>query len=98
MPPPAFPNSLASPSAVAHIMTQKFVEGVPLYGQEQSFSRLGFSLSRQTMANWMLVGADWLKPIYTRMKCHLLKRDIAHADETTLQVLQEAGRSAQSTS
>ena len=98
MPAPAFPGSLASPSAVAHIMIQKFVEGVPLYRQEQSFSRLGFSLSRQTMANWMLVGADWFKPIYTRMKWHLLKRDIAHADETTLQVLQEAGRSAQSTS
>jgi transposase len=97
MPAPAFPNSLASP-AVAHIMVQKFVEGVPLYRQEQSFGRLGFSLSRQTMANWMLVGADWLKPVYARMKFHLLKRDIAHADETTLQVLQEAGRSAQSTS
>jgi transposase len=98
MPTPAFPNSLASPSAVAHIMVQKFVEGSPLYRQEQSFARLGFSLSRQTMANWMLVGADWLKPVYARMKFHLLKRDIAHADETTLQVLQEAGRSAQSTS
>jgi transposase len=98
MPTPAFPNSLASPSAVAHIMVAKFVEGVPLYRQEQSFARLGFSLSRQTMANWMLVGADWLKPVYARMKWHLLQGDIAHADETTLQVLQEAGRAAQSTS
>ena len=98
MPTPAFPNSLASPSAVAHIMVQKFVEGSPLYRQEQSFARLGFSLSRQTMANWMLVGADWLQPVYARMKVHLLKRDTAHADETTLQVLQEAGRAAQSTS
>jgi transposase len=98
MPTPAFPNSLASPSAVAYIMVQKFVEGSPLYRQEAAFSRLGFSLSRQTMANWMLTGADWLKPIYARMKVHLLKRDTAHADETTLQVLKEAGRSAQSTS
>jgi hypothetical protein len=79
-------------------MCQKFVEGSPLYRQEHSFARLGFSLSRQTMANWMLVGADWLKPLYARMKWHLLKRDIAHADETTLQVLKEAGRAAQSTS
>ena len=98
MPTTAFPNSLASPSAVAHIMVQKFVEGSPLYRQEHSFARLGFSLSRQTMANWMLLGADWLQPVYARMKFHLLKRDIAHADETTLQVLQEAGRAAQSTS
>jgi transposase len=98
MPTPAFPNSLASASAVAHIMVQKFVEGSPLYRQEQTFARLGFSLSRQTMANWMLVGADWLKTIYARMKFHLLKRDIAHADETTLQVLHEAGRAAHSTS
>src|SRR5271165_6469512 len=50
------------------------------------------------MANWMLVGADWLKPLYARLKVHLLKRDIAHADETTLQVLKEAGRTPQSTS
>lgn len=84
MPTTAFPNSLASPSTVAHIMTQKFVEGSPLYRLEQSFAGLGFSLSRQTLANWMLVGADWLQKLTDRMKAHLLKRDIAHADETTL--------------
>lgn len=98
MPLSAFPNSLASPTAVAHIMTQKFVEGSPLYRQEQSLARLGFQLSRQSMANWMLTGADWLHPIYARMQVLLLGRDIAHADETTLQVLKEAGRSAQSQS
>jgi transposase len=94
----AFPNSLASPSAVAHIMTQKFVEGSPLYRQEQSLARLGFQLSRQSMANWMLTGADWLHHIYARMAFHLKKRDILHADETTLQVLKEPDRSAQSQS
>jgi transposase len=98
MPTPAFPNSLASPSAVAHIMSQKFVEGSPLYRQEQSLARLGFELSRQTMANWMLAGADWLQRIYDRMHTLLLERDILHADETTVQVLKEAGRSAQSQS
>ena len=44
------PEQLASPSAVAFIMSQKFVEGLLLYRQEQSFARL-VTLSRQTLAN-----------------------------------------------
>ena len=95
MPTSAFPNSLASPSAVAHIVCQKFVEGSPLYRQQAALQRLGFDLSRQTMANWMLVGAGWLDKLYVRMKVHLRKRAILHADETTLQVLKEEGRAAQ---
>lgn len=98
MPTTAFPNSLASPSAVAHILCQKFVEGSPLYRQQAALHRLGFELSRQTMANWMLAGAGWLEPLFVRMVIHLKQRDIAHADETTLQVLNEEGRAAQSTS
>ena len=98
MPRPAFPNSLASPSAVAYIMNGKFVESLPLYRQEQIFARLGVELSRQTLANWMIRGADYLKIIYDRLKVHLLERDILHADETTLQVLHEEGRPAQTKS
>ena len=91
----AFPHSLASPSAVAHIITQKFVEGLPLYRQEQSLKRIGVGISRQTMANWVIVGADWLKQIYHRLKARLLTLDVLHADETTVQVLKEPGRKAQ---
>src|SRR5579859_1005047 len=98
MPTTAFPNSLASPSAVAHIMCQKFVEASPLYRQEAALQRMGFQLSRQTMANWMLAGAHWLDKIFERLHFHLLARKILHADETTLQVLKEAGRAAQTQS
>lgn len=98
MPEPAFWGSLASPSAVASIMTGKFVEGSPLYRQEQSFRRQGLLLSRQNMANWMIRGADWLEHLYRRMRSHLLSGDILHADETTLQVLKEPGRKPQTDS
>jgi transposase len=91
-PAPAFPNSVASPSAVAHIMTEKFVMGSPLYRQEQQLERNGIDLSRQTMANWMIRGAGWLETIYDRMRRMLLAGDIIHADESTLQVLKELGR------
>ena len=99
MPHPVLPGSIASPTAIAHIMNQKYVLGLPLYRQEQEFKRLGLHLSRQTMANWMLKGADrWLQPLYDRMQEKLLKHNILHADETTLQVLREPGRSAESKS
>lgn len=99
MPAPVLPGSLVSPSAMAYIMTQKYVDGLPLYRQEQQLSRLGIELSRQTLANWMLQGSDrWLRLLYERMHEHLVKQDILHADETTLQVLREPGRSAESTS
>lgn len=80
-------------------MSQKYVEGLPLYRQEQQLSRLGIDLSRQTMANWMIQGANrWLQPLYDKMHEHLLKQDVLYADETTLQVLKEPGCSAGSQS
>lgn len=48
------PGSFATPEAVAHIMTQKFVMGGPIYRQEQELNRRGIRLSRQTMSNWVL--------------------------------------------
>jgi transposase len=99
MPKPTIPKSIASSSAIAYVMSEKFVKGVPLYRQEQEWQRLGVEISRQTMANWMIQSSDrWLKPIYERMKEHLLEKEILHADETTLQVLKEPYRNADSTS
>jgi transposase len=99
MPAPVYPGSLASPSSMAYVMSQKYVEGMPLYRQEKQFERLGFTLSRQTMANWMIYGANqWLQPVYDRMKEQLLQKEVLHADETTVQVLHEPDRKPTSTS
>jgi transposase/uncharacterized coiled-coil protein SlyX len=99
MPEPVLKGSLASPSSMAYIMSQKYVDGMPLYRQEQQLARLGIELSRQTLANWMLHGSNrWLTHLYDRMHHHLLKQDILHADETKLQVLREPGRAAETNS
>lgn len=93
------PGSFATPEAIAHIMVQKFVMGSPLYRQEQELNRRGIELSRQTMSNWLLrATADYLSPIYDRLHTELLKREVLHADETTLQVLREPDRPPQSDS
>ena len=95
MPAPALPGSIASSSAIAHVMVQKFMFGLPLYRQEQQWKLLGIEISRQTMANWVIQAATrWLALIFNRMHELLLERDIVHADESTLQVLHEPGRAA----
>jgi transposase len=99
MPNPVIKGSFASPEAVAHIITQKFVSGVPLYRQEQEFIRNGITLSRQTMSNWLLrCTEDWLEPIYKRLHEELVGQEVLFADETTLQVLHEPDKTAQSKS
>ena len=93
------PGSFATPEAIAHIMTQKFVMGSPLYRQEQELNRKGIHLSRQTMSNWILKATeDYLVPVYEQMHKELLTRDVLHADETTLQVLHEPEKRPQSDS
>jgi transposase len=96
---PVIKGGFASPEAVAHIATQKFVMAVPLYRQEQEWNRQGINLSRQTMCNWLIIATFlWLEPIYDALKEILCLRKVLHADETTLQVLQETGKPAQSKS
>ena len=96
---PVIKGSFASPEAIAHIMVQKFVMGTPLYRQEQDWNRQGIMLSRQTMSNWLIKATeDWLEPVYDALKELLLLRGVLHADETTLQVLKEPGKAAQSKS
>ncbi len=88
----AIPGSMASPSLLAYVIDQKYTLGLPLYRQEQQFSRLGINLSRQTLANWMIKSADIFKVLYDRMHQLLVQKNVLMADETTVQVLHEPGK------
>ena len=73
--------------------------GSPLYRQEQELNRQGVPLKRQTMSNWLIWTANYLlTPVYNQLHKELLTRAVLHADETTLQVLREPGKTPQSKS
>ena len=92
-------HSLASPSSVANVMYQKYVNSVPLYRQEKEWERMGLSLSRATMANWVIrCSQDYLMPVVAHLQKKLLERDIIHCDETPVQVLKEEGKKPQTKS
>lgn len=93
IPAPVIPHSYASAESVAHVIKEKYVNGVPLYRQEAEWKRMGLELSRATMANWIIISArEYLMPITGRMHELLLKEKYAHCDETEVQVLNEPGK------
>ncbi|KPU43151.1 transposase IS66 family protein [Oxobacter pfennigii] len=92
-------HSLASPSSVAYVMYQKYVNSMPLYRQEKDWESHGIALSRGTMANWIIrCSEDYLYPVIRYLREKLLKRDIIHSDESPLQVLKEEGKKPQTKS
>ena len=92
------PKSFATPSLLAAIVTSKFVDGLPLYRLARIFQRDSISLSRQTMSDWMLKLSTATVPLINVLQDHILGYDVAFADETTIQVLKEPGKKAQTKS
>lgn len=98
-PVPVIKRSLASASTVAHVIYQKYVNGIPLYRQEKDWANQGVVLSRATLANWIIRSSiDWLLPLWEAMKVHLLRQSVICADETVIQVLKEEGKKPSSES
>ena len=92
------PKSNASPGLLAHIAVAKYQDALPLYRMETIFKRLGIHLPRNTQAHWMIKGTQLLQPIYNLLNDQLLSSGYIHMDETTVQVLNEPGKSAESKS
>ena len=83
------PKSIATPNLLAQIIIQKYQFALPLYRQEQLFKQLDITLSRKTLANWMIRCADVCKPIVKHLKDTLLDQSVIHADETPLKVIND---------
>lgn len=98
---PASPlsHTFATPSLMAHVMSQKFALGIPLYRQEQDFFQMGLVLPRSVMAHWIIrCSGEWFEPVYWRMLQKLRELEILHMDETRIQCNKEPSRKASSQS
>ena len=90
-------NSIVTPSLGAAILNGKYVNALPLNRISQEFDRNGLTISRQTMANWIISFSRYFRPVWERMKYHLLLMPVTQADETPTQVVND-GRPPGSTS
>ena len=96
--PSIIPKGMAAPGLLAAIAVSKFADGLPLYRQEEIFSRQDIELSRTTMARWMIKVAEALRPIWNVLSDRLIENFYVSCDETRTQVLKEKGRRAESKS
>lgn len=87
---------MASTQLLAYIITAKYADSLPLYRLEHILKRYGGSISRTTMANWIIRLEDVFRPLLNLLHEHQLSGDYLQADESRIQVLKETGKSAQS--
>jgi len=93
--PPArelLPKSIASAGLVAHIITGKYCDALPLYRQERMFKRIGVDISRASMARWIIELGSRISPLLEEMDKRILEGPLVQMDETRIQVHKEAGR------
>jgi transposase len=81
-------RSYAGPGLLAHVLTSKYADHLPLYRQSEIYAREGVELSRSTLADWVGGVSLLLTPLVNALQRHVISADKLHADDTPVPVLQ----------
>jgi transposase len=93
------PGVRATEEFLSFVIVSKLADRQPFYHLEKKLNeRHGIDCSRQTMARWTIDLMFPLQPLWNLMKDSVIDYDIASCDATTLQVLREPGRAAETKS
>jgi transposase len=81
-------RSIAAPGLIAQIIVAKYCDHLPLYRQEQIYAaRHDIAIPRQSMARWLGLAADWLRPIYDHIHTGVMAGGYVQIDETPVEYL-----------
>ena len=86
-------KGLAGPGLLAHVLTSKYNDHLPLNRLEGIFQRQGVELSRSTLCDWVGASARLLEPLVKEMKAEILASRKIHTDDTTVPVLDKSRES-----
>ena len=76
-------RSLLAPGLLAHVLVSKYCDHLPLYRQESIYSsRYEVMLPRHTLARWVELAADGLRPIYQVIRTGVMAGGYVQVDET----------------
>lgn len=87
LPPRPLDKGLPGPGFLAHLVTSKYADALPLYRQQQICRRHGLELPRSTLCGWVAYVAATLAPIVEAMKPCVRASRRVHTDDTPITVL-----------
>ena len=89
LPPCLQERGLPTAGLLAQVLIAKYCDHLPLYRQEAIYrQRHGVHLPRQTLARWVGLAADWLRPIYDAVRTGVLAGGYVQVDETPIAYLE----------
>lgn len=80
-------KSIAGPSVMAQVIADKYADHLPLYRQQQRFSRHGIPIASSTLGNWVQTAGDRLNILYEHYIAHARTQGYLQIDETPVPVL-----------
>src|SRR5262245_49190639 len=82
-------KGLAGPGLLAHLVTCKYADHLPLHRLEGIVARSGVTLARSTLCDWMARAAGLLTPLVSLMQGRLLQSRVIHSDDTPVPFREE---------
>jgi transposase len=88
-------RSLCGPGLLAHALTAKFADHIPLFRLAGQLSRSGVRIARSTLGDWMAGAAKLLDPLYQLRHQRLLLSRVLHGDDSGVKLRVPGARKTQ---
>lgn len=80
-------KGIAGPGLLATVITDKYVDHLPIYRQVKRYERMGVKLNENTISEWIQKTCDLIEPLYNFLRSEVLKQKYLQVDETYMRVL-----------
>jgi transposase len=75
-------KGLCGPGLLAHVVTAKFADHVPVHRLAGQLARSGVTVASSTLGDWLTQASELLTPLYELMHTRLLLSRVIHGDDT----------------
>jgi len=76
------------------ILTDKYMDHLPLYRQKQRFARENIPIASSTIEGWVKQGLERLDPLYQQLRFDIKAKGYLQVDETSIKVLESDKKGA----